>query len=83
MMAPNFKPHKYGNACFNGVNTWGCNSVILYEGDVWKFQYFGSEGDPHWDQLFYKKLNDNGLESNDGKWFTSSEVKKGTRVELI
>lgn len=82
-MAPNYKFHKSGNAFLNGINTFDCNSIILYENDVWEFKYFGNSGGPNYNNMFYVKLNDNGSESSEGEWFSKSKVRKGRRVELI
>ena len=35
-----FIPHKDGNAMNYGLNSFGCESIISYNNDIWKFVYF-------------------------------------------
>lgn len=35
-----FVPHKDGNAMNYGLNSFGCESIISYNNDIWKFVYF-------------------------------------------
>ena len=36
----NFVPHTNGNSMHYGLNEFGCNSVILYNNQIWKFIWF-------------------------------------------
>ncbi len=36
----NFVPHTNGNSQNYGLNEFGCNSIIKYNNDIWKFVYF-------------------------------------------
>ncbi len=38
-----FIPHKNGNYGRYGLNLFGCNSVIQYNNQIWKFKYFISD----------------------------------------
>jgi len=50
-----FKPHENGNMFRYGLNSWGCNSIISYNNNIWKFigfepnksdaQYINMNGD--------------------------------------
>jgi hypothetical protein len=82
-MAPPFRLHPFGNWSLNGVNELGCNSVILYKDDIWKFKYFGYSGTEHYYHMFYVKLNDDISESTETKWFTQDEVRATSRVQLL
>jgi hypothetical protein len=81
-MAPPFKLHQSGKQFLNGINTFGCNSIILYNNDIWKFKYFGDSGTKNYNLMFYVKLNDDASESNESKWFTNDEIRASSRVEL-
>lgn len=35
-----FEPHENGNAFRYGLNSWGCDSIINYNNDIWKFIWF-------------------------------------------
>ncbi len=35
-----FVPHTNGNIMNYGLNSFGCNSIIEYNNDIWKFVYF-------------------------------------------
>jgi hypothetical protein len=35
-----FIPHKNGNDMLYGLNVFGCNSIIQYNNDIWKFIWF-------------------------------------------
>jgi hypothetical protein len=35
-----FVPHKNGNAMNYGLNSFGCDSIINYNNDIWKFVWF-------------------------------------------
>jgi hypothetical protein len=81
-MAPPYKIHEFNGQFLNGVNTFGCNSTILWNNDVWKFKYFGTTGTPHYNHMSYVKLNDDGSMSTESKWFTADEVRSSVRVEV-
>ena len=36
----NFVEHPMGSHGLYGVNFFGCNSIIQFDGDIWKFMYF-------------------------------------------
>jgi hypothetical protein len=35
-----FVPHKYGNSMKYGLNSFGSESIIKYNDDIWKFVWF-------------------------------------------
>ena len=35
-----FIPHKNGNDMCYGLNSFGCDSIISYNNDIWKFVWF-------------------------------------------
>jgi hypothetical protein len=35
-----FEPHELGNQMKYGLNTFGCESIIKYNDDIWKFIWF-------------------------------------------
>jgi hypothetical protein len=35
-----FLPHKDGNSMNYGLNSFGCDSIIKYNNDIWKFIWF-------------------------------------------
>jgi hypothetical protein len=35
-----FVPHKNGNSMNCGLNSFGCESIIKYNDDIWKFVWF-------------------------------------------
>jgi len=35
-----FEPHYFGNYALYGLNTFGCNSIIMFRDEIWKFCYF-------------------------------------------
>jgi hypothetical protein len=37
LLTNNFVPHKGGNMMNYGLNSFGCDSVIEYNDDIWKF----------------------------------------------
>ena len=51
----NFETHENGNMFRFGLNSWGCESIIQYNNNIWKFiwfipntnnaQYINKEGD--------------------------------------
>ena len=41
-----FRPHPRGNQMRFGLNGFGCDSVILFEEQLWKFLYFNKNGIP-------------------------------------
>jgi hypothetical protein len=51
-----FIPHKDGNAMNYGLNSFGCESIISYNNDIWKFLYFLNGSN----KAVY--INKNGLE---------------------
>lgn len=74
-MAPKFE---YINTHTNyGLNTFGCNSsVLMKDGNVYTFKYFGITGSPNENNMYYHQLDDNGNEITDGgEWFTPSKFK--------
>jgi len=40
-----FEPHPMGSYCLYGLNTIGCDSIIKFHDEIWKFVHFkvGSE----------------------------------------
>jgi hypothetical protein len=47
-----FELHPNGNSMLFGLNSFGCNSVILYQNDIWKFYAFESGTD---NAIYYNK----------------------------
>ncbi len=47
-----FEVHPNGNSMLFGLNSFGCNSVILYQNDIWKFYAFESGTD---NAIYYNK----------------------------
>lgn len=41
-----FRPHPGGNRQLFGLNDFGCDSIILFEEQMWKFLYFDKNGIP-------------------------------------
>lgn len=40
-----FEPHYMGNSFLYGLNTFECDSIIMYHDEIWKFLYFNSGTD--------------------------------------
>ena len=38
--ANKFEPHSYGNYGLYGLNTFGCDSIIKFNDEIWKFLHF-------------------------------------------
>jgi hypothetical protein len=38
-----FVPHKNGNSMNYGLNSFGCESIIKYNGELWQFIWFLSD----------------------------------------
>lgn len=40
-----FEPHPMGSYALYGVNTFGCDSIIKFHNEIWKFHYFNVGSD--------------------------------------
>lgn len=89
-MAPPYVLHPSGDSCLNGLNTFGCNSILLLEdGSVWAFNRCAEKGGTN---ARYVKIQDNMLyctndlypkeDTDYVKWFTTDFIRNQRRVLL-
>ena len=81
-MAPKYETVE--NIANYGLNTFGCNSTVLMkDGNVYGFMYFGNCGSPN---MYYVKYDDEGNLMDEyfyGKWFTPEEFKENVVSQVI
>jgi hypothetical protein len=81
-MAPQYE--KIVSNTYYGLNTFGCNSTVLMkDGNVYGFQYFGNFGSF---DMFYVQYDDNGDLMDEyyyGKWFTPQQFKDNIVSQVI
>lgn len=76
-MSFNYIDHPMGNYANLGLNLIGSRSTIKASDDTfWEFQYFGINGTENCNNAYYKKYNNDGTLSEEGKWFTIKELKE-------